>query len=97
MVRVIVYTYSWGLRAYYLLFLGAFVKIDQNGRPGRQETPPSISFDETSRTKSVFLFLCAVFVVVLSWEMVSVRTLRKFLILESWPKLGPRNYAQLKR
>ena len=30
-----------------------FQKIGQNGRPGRQEAPQSISFDETSRIKSV--------------------------------------------
>ena len=49
-------------------FLGVFFSnIAQNSRPGRREAPQSISFDETSRIKSVwarwifgtfFVFVC---------------------------------------
>ena len=39
----------------FLCFFGViFQKIGQKGRPGRQEPPRSISFDETSRMVSVW-------------------------------------------
>ena len=36
-----------------LVVVFVFLEIDQNGRPGGREPPQSISFDETSRIKSV--------------------------------------------
>ena len=45
-------SYPWGRRGYFSLFVGLLVQdIPQNGGPGGQEPPWSISFHETSQVK----------------------------------------------
>ena len=47
------FSFLKALRRVFFYFGVIFHKIGQNGRPGGREAPRSISFDETSRIKSV--------------------------------------------
>ena len=67
-----------GRHVYYLVFWGGDLnKIGQNGAPGRREVPWSITFDDTSRIRSVrgrthFLNICCSFCVFLVFGLPSV-------------------------